>query len=81
MSEWFDNQRKPTSNFRQLVQERIDKANPRRILTAEEVKTKDLLGRDFRSTKNYIVKLFVKLPILMEKRQVLPLTFKINSDV
>jgi len=38
MSEWFDNQRKPTSNFRQLVQERIDKANPRRILTAEEAK-------------------------------------------
>ena len=38
MSEWFDNRRKPTSNFRQLVQERIDKANPRRILTAEEAK-------------------------------------------
>jgi len=57
MTEWLDNQRKPTSNFRQLVQERIDKANPRRILTAEEVKTKDLLGRDFKSSKNFIVKL------------------------
>ena len=38
MSEWFDNQKKPSSNFRQLLQERIDKANPRRELTAEEAK-------------------------------------------
>jgi hypothetical protein len=29
---------KPSSNFRQLLQERIDKANPRRTLTAEESK-------------------------------------------
>tara|TARA_B100000902_G_C27001257_1_gene759995 strand:+ start:26 stop:751 length:726 start_codon:yes stop_codon:yes gene_type:complete len=36
MSEWLDNQKKPSSNFRQLLQERIDKANPRRTLTAEE---------------------------------------------
>ena len=26
-SEWFDNQRKPRSNFRKLLQERIEKAN------------------------------------------------------
>ena len=38
MSEWFDNQKNPRSNFRQLLQERIDKANPRRELTAEEAK-------------------------------------------
>ena len=38
MSEWLDNQKKPSSNFRQLLQERIDKANPRRTLTAEESK-------------------------------------------
>jgi hypothetical protein len=38
MSEWYDNQKKPTSNFRKLLQERIDKANPRRNLTAEEAK-------------------------------------------
>ena len=30
MSRWYDNQRKPNSNIRKLVQERIDKANPRR---------------------------------------------------
>jgi hypothetical protein len=38
MSEWCDNQKKPTSNFRKLLQERIEKANPRRKLNAEEAK-------------------------------------------
>jgi hypothetical protein len=36
MSEWYDNQKKPSSNFRKLLQERLAKANPRRTLTAEE---------------------------------------------
>lgn len=38
MSEWFDNQKQSSSNFRKLLQERIEKANPRRELTAEESK-------------------------------------------
>src|SRR6056300_1301857 len=38
MSEWYDNQKKPSSNFRKLLQERIEKANPRRTLSAEEAK-------------------------------------------
>jgi len=38
MSEWLDNQRKPSSNFRKFLQERIEKANPRRKLTIEETK-------------------------------------------
>ena len=38
MSEWLDNQSKTSSSIRQLVQERIDKANPRRELTTEETK-------------------------------------------
>ena len=38
MSEWYDSQKKPSSDFRKLLQERIDKANPRRTLTAEEQK-------------------------------------------
>ena len=38
MSEWYDNQKKPASNFRQLLQERIEKVNPRRKLTTEETK-------------------------------------------
>ena len=38
MSEWYDSQMKPSSNFRQLLQERIEKANPCRDLTAEETK-------------------------------------------
>jgi len=36
MSEWYDNQKKPSSNFHKLLHERIDKANPRRKLNAEE---------------------------------------------
>ena len=38
MSEWYDNQKKPSSNFRKLLQERIEKANPRRELATEESK-------------------------------------------
>jgi hypothetical protein len=38
MSEWYDSQKKPNSDFRKLLQERLDKANPRRTLTAEEQK-------------------------------------------
>ena len=38
MSEWYDSQKKPSSNFRKLLQERIEKANPRRKLTVEETK-------------------------------------------
>ncbi len=44
MSEWFDSQMKPSGNFRKLLQERIDKANPRRTLTAEEKKRLEKLG-------------------------------------
>ena len=38
MSEWYDNQMKPSGNFRQLLRERFEKANPRRNLTVEETK-------------------------------------------
>ena len=38
MSEWLDNQKKQSSYIRKLLQERIEKANPRRELTAEEIK-------------------------------------------
>ena len=38
MSEWFDSQKKPNSNLRKLLQERIEKANPRRKLSTEEIK-------------------------------------------
>ena len=36
MSEWYDSQMRPSSNFRQLLQERTDKANLPRKLTSEE---------------------------------------------
>jgi len=37
MSEWYEIQNKPSCNFRKLLQQRIDRANPRRTeLTAEE---------------------------------------------
>jgi hypothetical protein len=38
MSEWYDNQKKPNSNFCKLLQERIESKDPRRKLTAEESK-------------------------------------------
>ena len=36
MSEWLDKQKKSNSSIRQLLQERIEKANLRRTLTSEE---------------------------------------------
>jgi hypothetical protein len=38
MSEWFDSQQKPSGNFCKLLQQRVNKINPRRKLTAEESK-------------------------------------------
>ena len=38
LSGWLDNQKKSCSNFRKLLQERIDKANPGRKFTTEEPK-------------------------------------------
>jgi len=37
-SEWYDNQHKPSINFRKLLLERIESKNPLRNLTAEENK-------------------------------------------
>ena len=38
MSEWSDSQNKLSSNFRKLLQERIEKAHLRHKLTSEEAK-------------------------------------------
>ena len=38
MSEWYDNQKKSSINIRKLLQERIEKVNPRRKLATEETK-------------------------------------------
>ena len=38
MSEWFDSQKQSISRISKLLQERIDKENPRRNLTAVEAK-------------------------------------------
>ena len=43
MSEWLDSQKKPSSNFRKLLKERIEKSNPRRKLSTEEAKRLDKL--------------------------------------
>lgn len=37
MSEWYDSQKKSSSDFRKLLQERLEQSNPRRKeLTAEK---------------------------------------------
>ena len=38
MSEWLNSQKQSISSIRQLLQERIEKANPRSELSAEESK-------------------------------------------
>ena len=43
MSEWYENKKQSSSNFRQFLQERIEKADPRRQLTAKETKHLNML--------------------------------------
>jgi len=38
MSEWNDGLKQSSSNFRKLLKERIDKANPRRNLNSDETR-------------------------------------------
>jgi len=38
MSEWYISKKKASSNFRKLLQERNENANPRRNLTTDETK-------------------------------------------
>jgi len=57
MSEWFESQRKASSNFRKLLKERIEKANPRRNLTAEEIKEA--------LKKKILIKTLKVLPVLI----------------
>jgi|TARA_B100000315_G_C14585819_1_gene592962 hypothetical protein len=62
MSEWFDSQKKPSSDFRKLLQEHIDKANPRRTKLTNDEKAKQdmkrILKGEFKSKKAF--KDFVK---------------------
>jgi hypothetical protein len=43
MSEWCYVQKRPIGNFRELLQEKINKVNPYRKLTAEEKKRLSML--------------------------------------
>ena len=36
MNEWYNSQKKSNGNFRKLLQERLDKVNPRRKLAKDE---------------------------------------------
>ena len=38
MSEWIDSQKQPNGDIHKFLQERVNKANPRRDLTTEETK-------------------------------------------
>ena len=44
MSEWYNSQKQPSSNFHKLLQEGANKANPRRNLTTKETKRLTKLG-------------------------------------
>jgi|TARA_B110000971_G_scaffold67676_1_gene69383 hypothetical protein len=58
MREWYDNHNKPNSNFQKLLQERIEKTNPCRTLTANvALSTKQ---------RRYAMKSYEKLKAKME---------------
>ena len=59
MSEWYDNQKKPSNNFRKLLKERLAKANPRRTLAALDVPVVIWTGskdHDHRNTREMVKK-------------------------
>ena len=47
MSEWQDMQKKPSGNFSKLLQERLDKANPRHKLSTEEERRLAQIGAEW----------------------------------
>ena len=68
MSEWNDNQNQSISGIHQLRQERIEKANPRRKLRAEEEKRLAKLetiadklkrGENVQNRQLYLTKIFL----------------------
>jgi hypothetical protein len=74
MNEWFDNQKKLTSSISKLLQERIEKANPRRKLTAEEIKRYNKLeaitgklkrGENVQNPQLYLTKIFLNQLLLI----------------
>ena len=61
MSEWYDSQKKPSSYLRKLLKERIEKANPRCELTAEETKPRKTCRVVKQSKIIYEMQLFVEI--------------------
>jgi len=68
MSEWLDNRKKSSGNLRELLQERIEKANPRREPIAEETKRLNKLeaiadklkrGENVQNRQLYLTKVFL----------------------
>ena len=54
MSEWLDDQKQSINSIRQLLQERIEKTNPRYKLTTKEAKSISKLKRfDFEKKWNF----------------------------
>ena len=56
MSDCYDSQKKPSTNFRKLLQERIEKTNPRRAELMREEQTKltklDAIGAKLKRGEN-----------------------------
>ena len=74
MSEWLDNQRQSSNNIRQLLQERIDKADPRRKLTSEEaerLKKLEAIEKELVAEKKQAIKEGKKDAVAEVKRLIL----------
>ena len=56
MSEWLDDQKQSFNSIRQLLQERIEKANPRHKLTTEQaISISKLKHFDFEKNGTFII--------------------------
>ena len=74
MSECYDNQMKPSSSIRDMLQERIEKAFPRRTLTTDETKRlakietiadKLKRGENVQNRQLYLTKIFLNQLLLI----------------
>jgi len=58
MSDWFDKQKQSSSSFRELLKDRIEKANPRRQLTSEDSKRLTKLANTHPAVRQGVVAIF-----------------------
>lgn len=74
MIEWYNSQKKRYGNFHKLLQELIEKNNPRRTLTTKKQKLLSKLeavGVKLKCGESFLPKIYIMTQTLIQKRRVM----------